>query len=205
LSADLDKDFNEARRVTDTKPSHVMVETSGIDDKQGAEDYLKLLTKQYPDLIMSNPRMDNKGTLTFDILSMLDEQDIKYKLEEFFAMFKSPFNITNWSFERPREATEKPEGVNNVREAISAAAISAAVRKAITHEVNKLQHQGRGKSVGFSDNVQLSQPWNNYRDNVSAADELRKLASLKDDGVITDEEFQQMKQAVIKKALKQSV
>jgi hypothetical protein len=199
LSADLDKDFNEARRVTDSEPSYVMVETSGIDDKQGAEDYLKLLTKQYPDLIMSNPRMDNKGKLTFDILSMLDEQDIKYKLEEFFAMFKSPFNIINWSFEKPREATEKPEGVNNVREAI----ISAVVRKAITHEVNKLQHQEKMKGV-VSDNIQLSQLWNNYRDNVSAADELRKLASLKDDGVITDQEFQQMKQAVIKKTLKQS-
>jgi hypothetical protein len=181
LSEDSDNAFDDAKRATGAKPIHVRLETSGINDKKKANDYLDLMTKQYPDLIMSNPRIENKRTLTFDILSMLDDQDIEHKVDEFFTMFKGPFEITNKFVLRPREESERLKGSINIQEAVSAA-IRAGIHEDEVNQSNRFP----------------------YRQNFSATDELRKLATLRDDKVITEDEFQQMKQAIIKKVLQQS-
>jgi Short C-terminal domain len=44
-----------------------------------------------------------------------------------------------------------------------------------------------------------AQPLQSQQPSVSIADELMKLANLKEKGIISDEEFQQMKQDLIKK------
>jgi hypothetical protein len=198
LSSSFDEAFNKAVSLTKASPAIVKLEASGIKNQEEANYYLGMLIKQYPDLVISSPKMEDNKTLTFNILSLLNEQDIDEKLKEFFTMFKSPFHISKPRvFYQSKEATPGPTDMEG--KAVTWGDLGRIIpgltknppeqRSGSLVNTNKF----RDLSAGIASKTEKL-----YRDNISIADELKKLANLKEEEIISMEEFQKLKEATTK-------
>jgi Bacterial PH domain/Short C-terminal domain len=78
-------------------------------------------------------------------------------------------------------------------------AIITAIPKDKAEELVEIIRNGIDRDREVYRHPQLEQPQSQEQQSASIADELMKLANLKDKGIISEEEFQQMKQDLIKK------
>jgi Bacterial PH domain/Short C-terminal domain len=80
-------------------------------------------------------------------------------------------------------------------------AIITAIPKDKAEELVEIIRNGIDRDREVYRHPQLEQPQSQEQQSASIADELMKLANLKDKGIISEEEFQQMKQDLIKKKI----
>jgi Short C-terminal domain len=93
------------------------------------------------------------------------------------------------------------EGYGNTRGLADEEGIITAVPKNKAEDLLEVIRNGMDRDREVYRHPQLEQPQQQQQSSVSTADELMKLANLKEKGIISDEEFNQMKQDLIKKKI----
>jgi Short C-terminal domain len=113
------------------------------------------------------------------------------------VIFKAPGLISSG---RRGKLDKMMEGYGDISELADEEGIITAIPKNKAEDLLEVIRNGMDRDREVYRHPQLG-PRSSQQSSISIADELMKLANLKDKGIISEEEFQQMKQDLIKKKI----